>query len=130
MVQHRVSTHLGGVEKGWFGYDFVGNVTAHRTEHKPSSGTSLIETITQSYDIWGKPLVTTLMIVASPVFRVDNKNKEKKGSQMPESHFVVKYLSEDAVRSTDKVSVFFDIFGVQFFKGRSQCIHFGNHILY
>ena len=81
VVQHRVSTHLGGVEKGWFGYDFVGNVTAHRTEHKPSSGTSLIETITQSYDIWGKPLVTTLMIVASPVFRVDNKNK-KKSSQI------------------------------------------------
>ena len=53
VVQHRASTHLGGIEKDWFGYDFVGNVTAHKTEHKPSPGTSLIETTTQTYDLWG-----------------------------------------------------------------------------
>ena len=53
VVQHRVSTHLGGVEKDWFGYDFVGNVTAHKTEHKPATGSSLIETTTQTYDLWG-----------------------------------------------------------------------------
>ena len=58
VVQHRASTHLGGVGKEWFGYDFTGNVTDHMTEHKPSSGSSLIETTTQTYDIWGKPLVT------------------------------------------------------------------------
>ena len=43
VVQHRSSTHLGEVEKDWF-----------------------------KFDLWGKPLVTTLMIVASPVFRVDS----------------------------------------------------------
>ena len=37
VVQHGVPTHLGGVEKDWFGYDFTGNVTAQKTEHKPSS---------------------------------------------------------------------------------------------
>ena len=82
VVQHRSSTHLGGVEKDWFGYDFVGNVTAHKTEHKPSSGTPLIETTNQTYDLWAWPLVTTLMIVASPVFRVDNKNKEIKAPRL------------------------------------------------
>ena len=49
----------------YIGYDFTGNVTAQKTEHKPSSGTSLIETTTQTYDIWGKPLVTTLIIRGS-----------------------------------------------------------------
>ena len=87
VVQHRVSTHLGGVGKDWFKYDFVGNVTAHRTEHKPATGSSLIETTTQTYDIWGKPLVTTLMIVASPDFRVDNKNKEIKAPRLLQEPF-------------------------------------------
>ena len=81
VVQHRVSTHLGGVEKDWFGYDFVGNVTAQKTEHKPSSGTSLIETTTQTYDIWGKPLVTGHKIgtgSGTPI-TVSNKTYDKVG---------------------------------------------------
>ena len=79
VVQHRVSTHLGGVEKDWFGYDFVGNVTAQKTEHKPSSGTSLIETTTQSYDIWGKPLVTTHQTGSGNAQTVSNKTYDKVG---------------------------------------------------
>ena len=81
VVQHRVSTHLGGVEKDWFKYDFVGNVTDHKTEHKPSSGTSMIETMTQSYDIWGKPLVTGHKIgtgSGTPI-TVSNKTYDKVG---------------------------------------------------
>ena len=79
VVQHRVSTHLGGVEKDWFGYDFVGNVTAHKTEHMPSSGTSLIETMTQSYDLWGKPLVTTHQTGSGNAQTVSNKTYDKVG---------------------------------------------------
>ena len=52
-MSFRASTHLGGVGKDWFKYDFVGNVTAHKTEHKPATGSSLIETTTQTYDLWG-----------------------------------------------------------------------------
>ena len=35
------TTHLGGVEKDWFLYDFVGNATKRKTEHKPSSGSTI-----------------------------------------------------------------------------------------
>ena len=31
VVQHRASTHLSGVEKDWFKFDLVGNVTKHKT---------------------------------------------------------------------------------------------------
>jgi YD repeat-containing protein len=56
VVQHRASTHLGGVEKDWFLYDFVENATKHKTEHKPGSGTSLTETLTYNtgtHPRWG-----------------------------------------------------------------------------
>ena len=50
VVQHRSSTHLGGVEKDWFGYDFVGNVTDHKTEHKPTS-VALVNSRRSRYDM-------------------------------------------------------------------------------
>ena len=72
-VQHRTSTHLGGVEKDWFLYDFIGNVTKRKTEHKPSSGTSLVETTTQTYDTWDRPLASTHQIGSGTVKTVSNR---------------------------------------------------------
>ena len=43
---------------------------------------------------------------------------------------LVKLLSVDAVVARDNVSVHYDIFGIQFFKDSSQCVHFGKHLLY
>ncbi len=84
-VQHRTSTHLGGVEKDWFKFDLVGNVTKHKTEHKPSSGTSLVETTTQSYDSWDRPLVTQHQIGSGSVTTVSNKTYDKVGRLISES---------------------------------------------
>ena len=39
MVQNRMSTHLGGVEKDRFPYDFIGNVTKRKTDFRFSNGT-------------------------------------------------------------------------------------------
>lgn len=66
LVQHRASTHLGGVEKDWFLYDFTGNVTSHKITHKPSTGSALSEVITQTYDTWDRPARTTLGILKLP----------------------------------------------------------------
>lgn len=85
VVQHRASTHLSGVEKDWFKFDLVGNVTKHKTEHKPSSGTSLVETTTQSYDSWDRPLVTQHQIGSGSVTTVSNKTYDKVGRLISES---------------------------------------------
>ena len=86
VVQHRSSTHIGGVEKDWFLYDFVGNATKHKTEHKPGSGTSLIETTTQSYDTSDRPLVTTHLIGTSgTATTVSDKAYDKAGRLYTES---------------------------------------------
>ena len=84
-VQHRTSTHLGGVEKDWFLYDFIGNVTKRKTEHKPSSGTSLVETTTQTYDTWDRPLASTHQIGSGTVKTVSNRAYDKAGRLYTES---------------------------------------------
>ena len=85
VVQNRMSTHLGGVEKDWFLYDFIGNVTKRKTEHKPSSGTSLVETTTQTYDTWDRPLVSTHQIGSGTVKTVSNRAYDKAGRLYTES---------------------------------------------
>ena len=85
VVQHRASTHLGGVEKDWFLYDFVGNATKRKTEHKPSSGASLVETVTQTYDTWDRPLVTQHQIGSGTVRTVSNRTYDKAGRLATES---------------------------------------------
>ena len=85
LVQHRASTHLGGVEKDWFLYDFIGNVTKRKTEHKPSSGTSLVETTTQTYDTWDRPLASTHQIGSGTVKTVSNRAYDKAGRLYTES---------------------------------------------
>ena len=79
VVQHRASTHLGGVEKDWFLYDFTGNATKRKTEHKPSSGTSLIETATQTYNTWGHPVKTTHKLGSGTAQVVSNRTYDKAG---------------------------------------------------
>ena len=79
VVQHRASTHLGGVEKDWFLYDFTGNATKRKTEHKPSSGTSLIETVTQTYNTWGHPVKTTHKLGSGTAQVVSNRTYDKAG---------------------------------------------------
>ncbi len=79
VVQHRASTHLGGVEKDWFLYDFTGNVTSHKITHKPSSGSSLSEVITQTYDTWGRPVKTNHKRGSSTAKTVANRTYDKAG---------------------------------------------------
>lgn len=62
VAQERSSVHTGGVNKYWYGYDFTGNVTKNRHSYVPSSGASVTELYTFSFDNWGRPVQTTLAI--------------------------------------------------------------------
>ena len=79
VVQHRASTHLGGVEKDCFLYDFTGNVTKHQVQYKPASGTALTETVTQTYSLWGLPVKTTHKLGSGTAVTVSNKTYDKAG---------------------------------------------------
>ena len=65
VVQKRSSTHLGGVEKDYFGYDFTGALTAKRTVHCKADSSSLEECFTYTYDNMGRPLITKHKIGAN-----------------------------------------------------------------
>lgn len=79
VVQCRASTHLGGVEKDWFLYDFAGNATKHQVQHKPSSGSALTETVTQTYSLWGLPLMTTHKLGSATTVTISDRTYDKAG---------------------------------------------------
>lgn len=55
VVQYKHSTHVGGVDKEYFGYDFIGHQTKHRIVHSPNTGEVLTECYTYTFDNWGRP---------------------------------------------------------------------------
>ena len=58
-VQTREATHMGGVRKEYFAYDFVGNVTRRKTMQVSSTGTAVTVIQSYTYDAMGRPLTTT-----------------------------------------------------------------------
>ena len=79
VVQHRASTHLGGVEKDWFKLDFLGRRVSHKITHKPSTGSALSEVITQTYDTWDRPLVTKHKRGSSTAVTIASRTYDKAG---------------------------------------------------
>ena len=62
VAQSRANTHTSGVSKEWMGYDFTGNRTIFKTTCIPSSGASVTQLTTYSYDAMGRPTVTSHQI--------------------------------------------------------------------
>ena len=79
VVQHRASTHLGGVEKDWYKLDFLGRRVSHKITHKPSTGSALSEVITQTYDTWDRPLVTKHKRGSSTAVTIASRTYDKAG---------------------------------------------------
>ncbi len=68
MNQTKSSTHVGGVEKRFYAYDFTDNVILEIIEHEDSSGAKIIERIGKTYDSWGRiQTVTHRLNNLSPV---------------------------------------------------------------
>ena len=57
-VQCVKTTHLGGIERSFYAYDYTENVTARKLVHTSSSNSTLTETYTYTYDSRGRSLAT------------------------------------------------------------------------
>lgn len=58
-VQRKQLTHLGGIEKEYLGYDFVGQLKKWKQVHVDANDGSLSERYEYDYDGWGRPTEVT-----------------------------------------------------------------------
>lgn len=86
VVQKRASTHLNGVDKDYFGYDFTGVVTAHRTVHSNADGSSFEERTTYTYDNMRRPLVTRHKVGTNMERTVLTRTYDQTGRMLTTGH--------------------------------------------
>lgn len=78
-VQTREATHMGGVRKEYFAYDFTGNVTRRKTVQVASSGAALTVVQSYTYDAMGRPLTTTHKIGNGVQRTISSKSYDELG---------------------------------------------------